>query len=948
MTRFDLLDTVLPSDGRYCVLGLGKYAAQTFWDSKEEVDAEVEKLVGTGFNVYFGCAKYGEMRNREHKNAKFFKALWMDIDCGADKAAPDDKGVIKGYIDQETGLKAVQVFCKSVNMPRPIVVDSGRGLHFYWILATTISRNEWEPLSKRLRDLCLEQKLIIDPSVFEASRVLRVPGTYNFKDGGKLEVSVVSSVHAVTDYAAMQHILGAPDPVVEEDTSFLPKTSPLMEAMLSNRIKRFKTIMIKSAEGVGCNQILHCYTNQADIDYNLWRSALSIATNCVDRDTAIHKMSNQYPGYSHQETEAKAADIGGPHHCETFEAQNKGGCTDCPNKGKFKSPIMLGLEIAQEEGGDEDGESSAVALPGKTGKAMYFLPYFRGKNGGVYRMPDDAEEEPQLVYEHDIYVVKRMDDPVEKEIALIRLHLPQDGVAEFTIPLVNIMVKEDLRKSLAQYGVIAFPKQMELLYYYIGTSIKNMQITDKREIMRTQFGWADSDSKIIIGDREITAQGIFYSPPSSTTRSIADSLVPVGTLEKWKEVFNLYARPGLESNAFAALTGFGSLLLKFTGMSGAIINVMHSSSGSGKSTALYMCNSIYGDPVKLGSIWKDTVNVKMHRLGVMNNLPNTIDEITNTTPMEFSDLAYSISQGRGKHRMKSSANEERTNLTSWQGITLASANASFYEKLGSAKDSPDGESMRLLEYKIEPSTIIPMEVGKQMFDHQLRENYGHAGDIYAEWLVGHLEEAVDLVRKVQAKLDKEIQFTSRERFWSAVCACNIAGGLISKQLDLHNYDMKAIYDWLTKMLGSMREEIKPPSPNLLNVVGDFLNNHMHNALVVNGELDARSNLSYAPILVPKGELLVRYEPDRKRMYISAGAFREYCVERQVNYKSTLKDLEGKKIFLGALNKRLSKGMHMVSPAIRALEFDTSSEDFLSVDDYYKPAVDADRDSTLHN
>jgi uncharacterized protein (DUF927 family) len=170
-------------------------------------------------------------------------------------------------------------------------------------------------------------------------------------------------------------------------------------------------------------------------------------------------------------------------------------------------------------------------------------------------------------------------------------------------------------------------------------------------------------------------------------------------------------------------------------MSGAIINVIHSSSGSGKSTALFMCNSVWGHPVKNASIWKDTFNAKMHRLGVMNNLPNTIDEITNTSPTEFSDLSYSISQGRGKNKMRGSVNEERVNLTSWNGMTLTSSNASFYQKLGAAKDSPDGESMRLLEYEIKPNNLIDVQVGKQMFDHQLRENYGFAGEIYAQWLV---------------------------------------------------------------------------------------------------------------------------------------------------------------------------------------------------------------------
>ena len=33
-------------------------------------------------------------------------------------------------------------------------------------------------------------------------------------------------------------------------------------------------------------------------------------------------------------------------------------------------------------------------------------------------------------------------------------------------------------------------------------------------------------------------------------------------------------------------------------------------------------------------------------------------------------------------------------------MALCSSNSSFYEKMGVAKNSPDGELMRLIEYKI--------------------------------------------------------------------------------------------------------------------------------------------------------------------------------------------------------------------------------------------------------
>ena len=357
-----------------------------------------------------------------------------------------------------------------------------------------------------------------------------------------------------------------------------------------------------------------------------------------------------------------------------------------------------------------------------------------------------------------------------------------------------------------------------------------------------------------------------------------------------------------------------------------------------------MCNSVYGQPKELTSMYKDTFNAKMHQLGVMNNLPNTIDEITNLSGMEFSDLAYSISQGRGKNKMNGSTNTLRANNTTWQGITLCSANASFYEKLGAAKNTPDGESMRLLEYKIEPNNIIDVQIGKQMFDHQLRENFGHAGEIYIQWLVNNLEEAVDLMRQIQARIDREVQFNQKERFWSAVAACNIAGGLIAKSLGLHDYDMKAVYNWLKGMLGEMRFEIQAPNSTPVTILGEFVNAHIINALVVNGEVDARSNLQSMPMLEPRGELLIRYEPDTKQLFIAAKQFKDFCVKQQINYKTTLKELGNAKIYVEAMNKRMSKGMKVVSPAVRVLRFDASAAEFLQMDTFV--ATDEDRDDNV--
>ena len=241
---FDLLDAVLPAEGRYCVFGLGKFPDQRFCDTRAEVDAIAQEFVKNNVNAFYGCAKYGDLNNRTHINAKYFRALWIDVDCGEAKA---DEG--KGYRTQAEGLRKFKEFCTTTKLPAPIIVDSGYGIHAYWLLEETIGRMEWEALADRLHELCKENEFIVDPAVFEASRVLRIPGTFNYKGTDPAEVKVINDISKRIPYATMKELLGAPEPK-EQVPDFIPRgLSPLMSQLVSNRVKRFQTIMLKSVKG---------------------------------------------------------------------------------------------------------------------------------------------------------------------------------------------------------------------------------------------------------------------------------------------------------------------------------------------------------------------------------------------------------------------------------------------------------------------------------------------------------------------------------------------------------------------------------------------------------------------------------------------------------------------------------------------------------------------------
>jgi hypothetical protein len=340
-----------------------------------------------------------------------------------------------------------------------------------------------------------------------------------------------------------------------------------------------------------------------------------------------------------------------------------------------------------------------------------------------------------------------------------------------------------------------------------------------------------------------------------------------------------------------------------------------------------MCNSVWGHPEELMLQWKDTMNSMIHRLGVMNNLPVTIDEVTKMSGDHFSDLLYGASQGRGKNRMKQHENAERANATKWGTIVLTSSNASFYDKLAALKATPDGEFMRLLEYKIELTGNLSKQEADAIFN-SLYDNYGHAGVKYAQYLVGDLENAMDLVMQVQQRVDKAVDMSNRERFWSAVVACNIAGALIAKDLGIIDFDIHRVYKWIVEELKVMRHEIKAPSVGVTDAISEFINENRGAVLVINDEVDGRTGMEQLPIQEPRlDKLFVRIEPDTKEMYINAKQFRKYCSENQITLKDVLNALQADKAYLGIKKKRISKGTKIKSGAVDCFAFDISAKCF---------------------
>ena len=919
---------VTGDDGYYCLFAvkLGQHdRPQTFHTDYDSLLQEARKLDARGYSPYFALATFEESGTRVANNVKQLKSFFMDIDCGEGR----------DYPTKQEGLQALQRFCKKVELPKPLLVDSGRGVHCYWPLSEAVSRDDWKPVADHLKQLCKNHGFTIDASVTaDAARVLRIPTTHNHKTEPPTEVTFFSEhVPDAVTLGEFAKCIGA-DQVPKQQPDNQPANA-MMEALMGNKQFKFKDIITRESS---CAQLIDIVTKQDECSEPIWRAGLSIAKFCSDGQKAAHVMSKNHPEYSAEETQDKFDKIKGPYLCHHFDEFKPDVCTECPHWGKIKSPISLGGSVREATEEDNVVEVPALDLP-NTPTTTYVIPtypkpYFRGaNNGGVYIRTSNDEGEPdeELVYHNDIYVVNRITDIDLGEVVVIRLHLPQDGVREFTVPLTAITSREEFRKQMSMQGVAV--TKMDKLMTYMTTWINELQATTKADKARTQFGWTDDNhNAFVVGNQEISRNGVKSNPPSQATAGLMNAFKPKGSLEEWKQVANFYNREGFELHQYMVATSFGSPLMSLMPVACSGFHVHSKDTGLGKTTAMYVGASVWGNPKQLVVEAKDTRNSVMLRGEVYKNLPLYIDELTNGKGQQLSDLVYQLSSGKQRNRMSGNSNTERTRGEPWSLLSVSTGNTSVIERISTIKNAPKAEAARLLETKA--VKLFDASKTKHLTDDfaaRVENTYGTAGIIYIQWVMDNIEEVQRLLKEVQQKIDSAASLTAQDRFWSAGATAAVTGMLIAKRIGLIEYDNECFFKYV---LGLLREN-KASSNDLISstadVLNDFVHEHWGSILKIRSTDDLRKGHENGiddlviPEFDPRVRLVGRYETDVKRLYIVPKVLKAWCAHQQINYSSLLQDFKDN--YNGRTMKiRLTKGTPTQMPPAHVLCIDCSQVD----------------------
>ena len=328
------LKSVLADGGLYGLLALRSSdngRIQKFYPTVGHLIDGAVAFDKKGYDSYFGLATYDKDGSRKADNVKELKSFFLDLDCGPSK----------DYANQSDALEALRKFCDKLKLPNPLKINSGRGVHVYWVLTESVGAENWLPIATRLKALCAKHNLLADVAVTaDVCRVLRVPTTHNHKTNPPTEVTFFGlDAPPLVDFDEFAELLG--DDPIDIPRRYVPSD----DTYLGGKESVFADIVAKTKAKRGCAQIKNIIKNQRDISEPLWRAGLSIAKYCVDGDEATHIVSRHHSDYTQEDTNRKVEAIKGPYLCNTFDDYSPNICKDCIHWGKIKSPIVLGQRV---------------------------------------------------------------------------------------------------------------------------------------------------------------------------------------------------------------------------------------------------------------------------------------------------------------------------------------------------------------------------------------------------------------------------------------------------------------------------------------------------------------------------------------------------------------------------------------------------------------------------
>ena len=913
MQPLEFLAAVLPSSGVYCAAEFTSPKKEhVFVNNLQEILDAGQKFVDTNRDAYFALSSFKEAGSRTAENARLVKSLYMDLDLGGEKA----------YADKKEAIAAFENFMSTTGMDelgQPFVVSSGGGFHVYWPLDEEVEIAQWKPMAENFKRLCRQENLVIDWNcTADAARVLRIPGTFNYKKENPRSVKILVEADRTFSLFALDSFIKSKlkAPTYEASTVNLPGQRPKSPAnattkkLIAESSTYFKHILKKTQDGKGCGQLAYYIENATNDGMEpLWRGMLSLAQKCDDGAKAVVWLSQLHP-YEPERMTQKLREIKGPYPCLKLDSENPGICTECPHFGKITNPLALGRHIETDTQPKQIELTPAPTAPVAPAPTVVQRPappkgFSYGKGGAIFRdtQVEDADGQTVtkqvMVLPYSLFVVNILQ--LDGEHIVHMLALRPEGSVEITLNQRAVVSKDETLKTLAEQNILAAGGWNDKnLFEYVRSCVEEASLAQQAIIVPTSYGWQENGS-FVYNERIYSQSSIPRHVPMRALANLNRVCTPTGSIQNWQRVINMLTNKGLYEILSLSLVGFGAPLMRFTGYDGVTFHIGSTESGTGKSLTLELAASVWGHPTKY-RVSKSTSDVAMQqRLGLLNSLPLISDEITNKNRKDFEwipGFIFDVSEGQGKERMESGANKERENTTYWKSMALLSSNTHVMDYLtGARKHSSEGEIRRVLEQTM--TDVIRWESEEIAALQLLKTNYGVAGQLYTQYLVDNPEEVQKVMASVHTELKNKLSFQDDERYWHAGCTSLVAGAVLADKAGVVRYPIERIINVLRNMVDKARELIDSNVRTAEDVLNSYVREFYGKFVVVKAlEGGLAASIGETGLIdqtITRSEIFGRVEhgvtPGHVDFYIEEQLLKKHCSDRSFGYSDFKKQLE---------------------------------------------------------
>jgi len=677
-------------------------------------------------------------------------ALWVDIDIQNQNAHKQE--------NLPQGTEAVKDFLSTLPFKPSIIIHSGYGIHAYWKLTDPIDTDTPDNLREALWFMQGWQRYVnaqaatrgwkLD-SVHDAARVLRLPGTLNYKD-----ILCPQNVEVLDFQPDRSYSI----------SDFLNYGSNEPQNASEGKSEPYRGIGEKEhgkAIGIieGCAFIRHCIENAARLPEPEWYAMITNLAPCLDGPEAIHDASRAYADYTVKETEDKisrARAENKPHSCEYIRRDLGFGCPEggcgvkCPVG--FASGRMIQLQIARTitpENAFTSEILNALAVikneySGEYGALKASLKGLVNLNDLERAVTARCKELERVVDQTEKTLVIIEDYwPVPKEYA--KLALPISGGWSHT-PNAVFMVKETPKtysKECASavpiflsrriFNIEAMEEKLEIMYRRDGAwnkfSAPRSIVFDRRGLNRLgdrglpvssesagllvkylqEFERVNLEAipriKAVSRMGWVTANQFVWGPDyggeyeldpgdSPGLQRVASGFREKGTFAEWKQLANRVRKYPVARFTMAA--SFAAPLLKILNQRVFLIHIWGRSRG-GKTASLKAALSVWGDPEAIMMSFNSTATAIERVAGFYNDLPLGIDErqVAGGDQESVEKMVYQIGQGKGRGRGTQDGGVQGFNQ--WRTIALSTG-----EEPLSRDSSTAGVKTRTIEIFGEP------------------------------------------------------------------------------------------------------------------------------------------------------------------------------------------------------------------------------------------------------